>query len=77
MTVEKAKKELKKFGYEFVENIEAQMTEEEWVEGNSLFCLIGDPEECTSYIREYDIETGATRHKGLGKGCFWTNWEVA
>lgn len=32
-------------------------------------------QEAAGYIQEYDLDTGAERHRGLGAGCFWTDWE--
>ena len=34
------------------------------------------PEDAaTAYMVEVDPETGASRHRGAGAGCFWTEWE--
>jgi hypothetical protein len=32
-------------------------------------------QEAAGYVQEYDLDTGAERHRGLGAGCFWTDWE--
>ena len=33
------------------------------------------PDDVTGYIMEVDLDTGKSRHKGNGVGCFWTEWE--
>ena len=27
------------------------------------------------YRQQYNLVTGQERHCGLGRGCFWTDWE--
>ena len=33
------------------------------------------PSDITGYTVEVDLDTGKSRHKGNGVGCFWTEWE--
>ena len=32
------------------------------------------PDDVTGYVVEIDTTTNMIRHKGLSKGCFWTEW---
>lgn len=39
---------------------------------NTHYVIQWEPE---SEIWQLDPETTETRHKGIGSGCFWTDWE--
>ena len=37
------------------------------------YCFM--PEDVSGYTIETNLATGKTRHCGIGRSCFWTDWE--
>lgn len=52
------------------EGVEWKLADNFQIEGNMLTYVVDN-----SYIVEVCLTDGASRHCGLGKGCFWTEWE--
>ena len=46
-----------------------------WTEDDSVFYAVGDLDDCTGYVVEINTARRASRRKGNGQGCFWTDWE--
>ena len=44
------------------------------VDGNIATYTVDPKSEC-GYIVEVDLRTGKERNCGLGRHCFWTDWE--